>query len=175
MNRILVYLFAAMFAITACTQPAPTLTADSGDVPLPSQVQLPQATLPDGFTVKIELADTPEETATGLMFRPSLAADRGMLLLWPEERLATIWMMNVLIPLDIIFLDRTGQVVELVVDAQPCKAEPCPRFTTSIPAWAVLELAAGGAAAHGVEVGSRIGFDRVPGFPVSTEGTEPAN
>jgi len=169
MNQTLVFLVTALFATTACTQPAQTSTADAGEALPASQVQLPQATLPDGFTVKLELAVTPEETTTGLMFRPALAADRGMLLLWPGERLATIWMMNVLIPLDIVFLDDAGRVVDLVVDAQPCNAEPCPRFTTSKPARAVLEMAAGSAAAHGLEVGSRIEFDRVSGFPVSME------
>ena len=169
MNRTLYFVIAALFATTACTQPAPTPMADRGQKPPPSQVELPQATLPDGFIVNIELAPTPEETSTGLMFRPALAADRGMLLLWPNERLATIWMMNVLVPLDIVFLDNTGQVVELFVGAQPCNAEPCPRFTASKPARAVLEMAAGSAAAHGLEVGSRIGFDRVSGFPVSME------
>jgi len=175
MNRVLLYLIAALFFVTACTQPAQNSTTDPGEAPPPSHVELPQAALPDGFMVNLELATTPEETATGLMFRPALAADRGMLLLWSDERLATIWMMNVLVPLDIVFLDDAGQVVDLVADAQPCSAEPCPRFTTSIPARAVLELAAGSAGAHGLEVGSRIEFERVSGFPVPTEETEPAN
>jgi len=169
MIRIQFFLVAALLVMTACTQPAQTSTTDVGDAPPPSHVPLPQAALPDGFTVNLELAATPEETTTGLMFRPALAADRGMLLLWPEERLATIWMMNVLIPLDIVFLDDAGQIVELVANAQPCSAEPCPRFTTSRPARAVLEIAAGSAAAHGLEVGSRSDFDRVSGYPVRAE------
>jgi hypothetical protein len=103
------------------------------------------------------------------MFRPSLAEDRGMLLLWTEERLATIWMMNVLVPLDIIYLDNGGQVVELVANAQPCRAEPCPRYTAGVPARAVLEIAAGGATAHGIEVGTVIQFERVPGYPIPAE------
>jgi len=172
MNRAQFFLTAALLVMTACTQPAQTSTTDAGDPPPPSHVPLPQATLPDGFIVNLELAATPEETTTGLMFRPALAADRGMLLLWPEEHLATIWMMNVLIPLDIVFLDDTGQVIELVVNAQPCSGEPCPRFTTSRPSQAVLEMAAGSVAAHGVEVGSRIDFDRVSGYPVRDAETE---
>jgi uncharacterized membrane protein (UPF0127 family) len=167
MNRIQCILVAALLVLTACTQPAQTSTTDASDTPPPNHVPLPQATLPDGFIVNLELAATPEETTTGLMFRPALAADRGMLLLWPEERRATIWMMNVLIPLDIVYLDVAGQVIDLVAGAQPCSAEPCPRFTTSMPSRAVLELPAGSAAAHGIEVGSRIEFERVSGFPVS--------
>jgi uncharacterized membrane protein (UPF0127 family) len=158
--------FLLAFLLTAaCSQPTPQqITAE------PSQslvkVEHPQAILPDGFSVDIELATTPEETTTGLMFRPLLPEDRGMLLLWEEERYATIWMMNVLVPLDIVFLDDSGQVVELVADAQPCAAEPCPRFTPETASRAVLELAAGTAAAHRVAVGEHIGFERVDGYPV---------
>jgi uncharacterized membrane protein (UPF0127 family) len=169
MHRTRFLVIAVLLVVTACTQPAQTPTTSASDTPPANHVLLPRATLPDGFIVNLELAATPEETTTGLMFRPALAADRGMLLLWPEERLATIWMMNVLIPLDIVYLDDAGRVVELVADAQPCSAEPCPRFTTSRPARAVLEIPAGSAAAHGIEVGSTITFDRVSGFPDSRE------
>jgi len=158
----------AMFSLiaVACAQPSPN-PADTVIAPPPLEVVLPQAILPDGATVDLELATTPEETTTGLMFRPSMSTDRGMLLLWSEERYATIWMMNVLIPLDIVFLDDAGEVVEIVADARPCAAEPCPRFTPDEPSRAVLELAAGAAAAHGVTVGERIAFERVSGYPVS--------
>ena len=151
--------------IAACVQPTPHV-ADAGTASPPLEVVLPRAILPDGATVDLELATTPEETTTGLMFRPSLPADRGMLLLWSEERYATIWMMNVLIPLDIVFLDDAGEVIEVVVDARPCAAEPCPRFTPNGPSRAVLELAAGSAAAHGITIGERIAFERVSGYPV---------
>jgi uncharacterized membrane protein (UPF0127 family) len=167
LERILTAL--AILVIAACSQPLQESTAAASTTPPPTSVPLPQAILPDGFAVNLELATTPEETTTGLMFRPALAEDRGMLLLWTEERLATIWMMNVLVPLDIIYLDDAGLVVELVADAQPCRAEPCPRFTAEKPTRAVLEMIAGSAALHGVEVGSVIRFERVPGYPIPNE------
>lgn len=167
LERILTAL--AILVIAACSQPLQESTAAASTTPPPTSVPLPQAILPDGFAVNLELATTPEETTTGLMFRPALAEDRGMLLLWTEERLATIWMMNVLVPLDIIYLDNGGQVVELVANAQPCRAEPCPRYTAGVPARAVLEIAAGGATAHGIEVGTVIQFERVPGYPIPAE------
>jgi len=154
--------------IGACTQPT-SHVADAGSAPPPIEVVLPRATLPDGATVDLELATTPEETTTGLMFRPSLPADRGMLLLWSEERYATIWMMNVLVPLDIIFLDDVGKVIEVVADARPCPAEPCPRFIPDEPSRAVLEMAAGSAVTHGITVGESVAFERVPGYPVPNE------
>jgi uncharacterized membrane protein (UPF0127 family) len=154
--------------VVACARSAPH-AADAGTAPSPLEVVLPLAILPDGAAVDLELATTPEETTTGLMFRPSLPRDRGMLLLWSEERYATIWMMNVLVPLDIVFLDDAGEVIEIVADARPCAAEPCPRFTPDEPSRAVLELAAGSVTAHGITIGERIAFERVPGYPVVNE------
>ncbi len=167
MNRIPTLLVATMFLSVACSQPPSETAVETTEPVRPTPVPLPQGILPDGFAVDLELATTPDETITGLMFRPSLPPDRGMLLLWTEERLVTIWMMNVLVPLDIVFLDNSGRIVELVEDARPCSAEPCPRFTAEVPSRAVLEIAAGGAAEHGLEVGLTISFERVPGYPAA--------
>ena len=81
-------------------------------------------------------------------------------------------MMNVLVPLDIVFLDDAGEVIEIVDGARPCAAEPCPRFTPNEPSRAVLEMAAGSAAAHGITVGERIAFERVAGYPVVETNSE---
>ncbi len=131
---------------------------------------LPRAILPDGVVIKLELAISQEEISQGLMFRPTLAADRGMLFLFEEERLPSFWMKNTLVPLDIVFLDARGLVVDITRDAQPCKAEPCPQYLPKAPASAVLELAAGSAHAHGLVEGTQIKFRRVPGFPKQKQG-----
>ena len=166
MNRAIFILIAGLFAITACTQPAQTPIADAGEAPPPSHVPLPQATLPGGFMVDLDLALTPEEISTGLMFRPSLPENRGMLFLFDEPRTPAFWMKNMLIPLDLVFLDGTGTVVDVIADVQPCAAEPCPNYPPSSPALAVLEIGAGVASAHGLETGAVIQFERVPGYPV---------
>jgi uncharacterized membrane protein (UPF0127 family) len=127
----------------------------------------PVVTFPDGFEVKLELAITPDELAQGLMFRPSLAEDRGMLLIFGEERLPNIWMMNTLVALDLVYLDRTGTVVDVIAGAQPCPSEPCPRFTPKRPAQAVLEIPAGSAGRHAVTEGTLLVFSAVPDFPVA--------
>jgi uncharacterized membrane protein (UPF0127 family) len=131
----------------------------------------PKAVFPDGFSAIIELAITPDELAQGLMFRPRLGDDRGMLLVFAEEKVPNIWMMNTLVALDLIYLDRSGRVVDVITDAQPCPGEPCPRFIPKHPAQAVLEIPAGGATLHEIEVGTTLEFANVPGFPV-TEPTE---
>ncbi len=126
---------------------------------------LPEATLPDGSVLTLELALTDEERSRGMMFRPSLPADRGMLFVFPDSRRRSFWMKDTLIPLDIVYLDETGRVVSVAADAAPCYEEPCPNYLSSGPAAAVLEVNAGAAAVHGVVEGARLEFRRVPAYP----------
>ena len=164
---------------TGCS-PSPTAdestaaATDAGALPAetPPMPPSPTAVFPDGFSATIELAITPDELAQGLMFRPSLPDDRGMLLIFSEERLPNIWMMNTLVALDLVYLDRTGRVVDVITDAQPCPGEPCPRFTPKLPAQAVLEIPAGAAGAHAITEGTVIEFTHVPGFPVTASATD---
>jgi hypothetical protein len=126
----------------------------------------PTAVLPDGAAVALELATTQEEITRGLMFRPSLAADRGMLFVFGQERVPSFWMKDTLIPLDIVFLDGAGRVVDMAVNAQPCQAEPCPQYMPKRPAAAVLEMAAGSVTRHGLVVGDQLVFSHVPQYPL---------
>ncbi|NOZ79130.1 MAG: DUF192 domain-containing protein [Acidobacteria bacterium] len=128
---------------------------------------LPTATLPDGARITLELAITPEEHQKGLMFRPFLSHDRGMLFLFKTDGIPSFWMKNTLIPLDIIFLDDAGRVVSAAVDVPPCAAEPCPLYRPTGPSRAVLEVAAGTAKAHGLVPGAIITFARVPEYPLA--------
>ena len=127
----------------------------------------PQVVLPDGFEVRLELAVTPDELAQGLMFRPHLPADRGMLLIFAEERLPNIWMMNTLVALDLVYLDSAGRVVDIVTDAQPCPGEPCPRFTPKHAARAVLEVPAGSVGRHQIAENAVLEFANISEFPVA--------
>ena len=144
-------------------------SATGGTIRVTNTVAPPQATLPDGFVVDLELALTPEETANGLMFRPSLPENRGMIFIFDQARRPAFWMKNTLIPLDLVFLDGGGTVVDLIADVPPCAADPCPNYPPSQPALAVLEIGAGVAAKHGLEIGSTITFERVAGYPVKGE------
>jgi uncharacterized membrane protein (UPF0127 family) len=164
-----VCLISVVLALAACSQPVQNPGAASASTPRPTPLTPPHAVCPDGFVVELELALTPDETATGLMFRPSLADNRGMLFLFNRSRVPTFWMKNMLIPLDLVFLDDNGAVVDVIADVPPCAADPCPNYPPSAPAWAVLEINAGSAAAHGIEAGAIIRFERVPGYPVSSE------
>ncbi len=160
---------ATLFIVVACDLP-PNETTAGAAAPTAERITPPQASFPDGFVVDLELALTPEETANGLMFRPSLPENRGMLFIFDEPRRPAFWMKNMLIPLDLVFLDGAGGVVDLITDVQPCAADPCPNYPPSGPSLAVLEIGAGVAAAHGLEIGSTIAFERVPGYPARDDG-----
>jgi uncharacterized membrane protein (UPF0127 family) len=157
-------LMSAVLVVAACSQPARNPGAGPASTPRPTPAP-PHAVLPDGLVLELELALTPDEISTGLMFRPSLADDRGMLFLFDHPRLPAFWMKNMLIPLDLVFLDGTGTIVDVIADVPPCASDPCPNYPPSNPAQAVLEINAGSAASHGIEIGSTIVFERVPGYP----------
>jgi uncharacterized membrane protein (UPF0127 family) len=125
--------------------------------------------LPDGATVTLELAMTPEEIANGLMFRPSLPPDRGMLFLFERQRVPSFWMKNTLIPLDLVFLDDSGRIVDTISNARPCAEDPCPQYIPEAPARAVLEMVAGTIAGHGLEPGQSLQFTQVPGYPIPSD------
>jgi len=149
-----------------CSQSAPPPNAVDQPSAAVTKVELPHAVLPDGFVVDLELAETPQEVTDGLMYRPSLPEQRGMLFIFDTDRYPAFWMKNTLISLDLVFLDSSGVVVDIAASVPPCASDPCPTYAPKNPARAVLEIVAGAAAAHGVEPGAAISFERIPGYPV---------
>jgi uncharacterized protein len=127
----------------------------------------PQCVTPDGSRIVLELALTDQEKATGLMYRDKLAADHGMLFVFDRDDILAFWMKNTLIPLDIVWFDATGRVADVHPDAQPCRVDPCPKYSNKLPARAVLLVNAGYAAAHGLTPGVAASFQGVPGFPAA--------
>jgi uncharacterized membrane protein (UPF0127 family) len=118
----------------------------------------PRATilLPGGGSISAEIADDPEERRLGLMYRASLGRDDGMLLVFPEPGPQGIWMKNCLVPLDLLWLDGEGEVLDLQESAPPCPEEPCPLYQPEVRATYVLEIAAGRAGRAGLRPGSRV-------------------
>lgn len=101
----------------------------------------------------IEIADDEAERARGLMFRESLPRGAGMLFVYPKPQRAAFWMKNTLIPLDIIFLDQTGQVTGIQANAIPGDLTPLPGGDQ---VFAVLEINAGLAARYGISMGTEV-------------------
>lgn len=101
----------------------------------------------------VELADTAQARATGLMNRKTMARSHGMLFLYDSPQHARFWMKNTLIPLDMIFLGPDGVVRRVHENAVPLD-------TTSIDGGegvqAVLEINGGMARAMGIAEGSEL-------------------
>ncbi len=113
-----------------------------------------------GKTFYVELAETDEQHATGLMFRERMAPDRGMFFIFRGEYMQAFWMKNTLIPLDMLYLDKKFRVVSVQSNVPPCKADPCPSYPSSGPAMYVLELNGGTADKLGVKPGDSLEFHR---------------
>jgi len=114
---------------------------------------------PGGGQVIAELALTPEQQARGLMFREKLGDHEGMLFLFGEEGVHSFWMKNMLISIDILWLDREGRIVHIVAHARPCRSDPCPSYTPVLPSRFVLEVKAGKSKELGLRPGDRLEFD----------------
>lgn len=99
-----------------------------------------------GHRIHAEIADTEAARERGLMFRTHLAANYGMLFIYPDARIRNFWMKNTLIPLDILFFDANERLINISADTPPCKTATCPTYPSSAPAQYVLELKAGMAA-----------------------------
>jgi len=101
----------------------------------------------------IELAVAPQERARGLMFRGSLPARYGMLFIFGPPQRVAFWMKNTLIPLDIIFVDRTGTVTGVHPNAQPGDLTP---IEGGDSVFAVLEINGGLAARYLITPGTQM-------------------
>ena len=107
-----------------------------------------------GERFEIELATTPSSRRRGLMHRPPLADDQGMLFVYPDEAPRSFWMKNVSFAIDILYLDADWRVVDRHVAVPPCRQDPCPGYPSHGPARYVLELPAGTADRLALEPGT---------------------
>ena len=107
-----------------------------------------------GHVFALEIAATPAERARGLMNRESLAQDSGMLFVFLTESPLNFWMKNTLIPLDILYMDSAGVVVDIqTMTPQPGVSDSELReYPSAAPAQYALEINAGLAESLGFAV-----------------------
>lgn len=119
-----------------------------------------QVTLPGGQVIQAEAMADATDMLRGMMFRSSLAPDRGMLFFHRGPGHYQYWMYQIVIPLDMIWMDSSQRVVEIVPDAQPCKtaASQCPKYGGHESARYVLQLGGGMAQKYNLRVGDYISF-----------------
>ena len=118
-------------------------------------------TTKDGRTVSfgVEIADTPSKREMGLQYRRDLAADRGMIFLFPAESQQSFWMKNTPLSLDMIFINRERKIVGIVEQTVPFSLDP--RSVTA-PSQFVLEINGGLAKRHAIKAGDAVRFDGIP-------------
>jgi uncharacterized membrane protein (UPF0127 family) len=104
---------------------------------------------------RVEVADNARSKSIGLMYRSTLPANQGMLLLNEKPQRLNIWMKNTFIPLDIIYIDAKGYIVKIVENAQPESTNVMP---SDGKVKAVLELNAGQVQKQDVAVGDRVTY-----------------
>jgi uncharacterized protein len=135
MNQLPTLALLIMSVMAVVVRIAPS-SAEEGLVPVVT---------PNGFTIKAELADTPQKRAKGLMYRETLARDRGMLFTFAEAQPWTFWMKNTRIPLDILWMDGKKRIVHVERNVPICHRtdEGCPQYQPNESAMYVLELPGG--------------------------------
>jgi uncharacterized protein len=101
----------------------------------------------------VEMALTPEQQEVGLMFRPTVAPDGGMLFDWGRPQESQMWMKNTIASLDMVFINADGSIRSIIENAVP-QSEAV--LDSHGPVRATLELAAGTTARLGVLVGDHV-------------------
>ena len=145
-------LFTSLFS--ACAQ-EPKITA------VPPRPANTLVMLPDGSTVRVELAKTNDEREYGLMGRTSLPEGRGMLFIHDESGQYPYWMYHCKIGLDILWMDQGHHIVEMSPNTPPCKglAKTCASYGGHQTSIYVLELPVGSIKAHQLAEGQTVNFN----------------
>jgi uncharacterized protein len=124
----------------------------------------PQPKLPtESLTIKtttgkvyhftVELPTTPQEQATGEMFRTSIPADQGMLFIWPTPQISEMWMKNCPVPEDMVFIGSDGTILAIAENTVPYSLT---NISSGVPVKATLELQGGITAADNINVGDKV-------------------
>jgi uncharacterized protein len=165
MNHALIVKYGAIavaLTLAACTLPASggsevggcRAGVDAGE----SAAGLEQTILCINSTAKtraftVEIARSSMEQAKGLMFRTELADNAGMIFPLAEPRVASFWMKNTVIPLDIIFIRSNGTIESIAENTVPYSTAP---VEAGEPVAAVLELRGGLTAELGITAGDKV-------------------
>ena len=142
--------FCAILAF-ACFTPA-TVKSDS-PAPHAGLEKLAIVTASGMHEFSVEVMRSPQQLERGLMFRRFLPQDQGMLFDFGTQRPVAMWMKNTFLPLDMIFIARSGKVVGIAENTEPLSEKIIP---SGAPAYAVLEVNAGTASRIGLRAGDTV-------------------
>ena len=107
--------------------------------------------------ITVEIADTPEKRAHGLMFVKKLSKDQGMLFVFDSPEIQSFWMKNTLIPLSIGYFDEKKRLIE-VLEMQPesLVSRELATYPSSAPAKYALEMNKGWFKENNIKAGAEI-------------------
>jgi len=109
--------------------------------------------------INVEIADTPSLKSQGLSGREDIGDYQGMLLLFDEKGVYSFWMKDMNFPLDLIYIDETYYIVDIIENKQPCTQNECNSFVPSVPFKYVLEVKGGFCDVNRVSIGNAVIFD----------------
>ena len=136
-------------SITITETKAPDVHPVSGLAVIPLTVQTDDEKI--GF--RVEVADTPQAQARGLMFRTELGANEGMIFPYNPPGVQSFWMKNTPSSLDIIYVGPDERIINIHENTEPLSEESLP---SAGPASLVLEIRGGRSAELGIEPGDRV-------------------
>ena len=130
---------------------AAVIIGSIGLLTLPSEIKLEQVKFPigmikvDSVPLEVQIADTDSTRVRGLMFQDQMPLDQGMLFVFEEQGLYSLWMLNMQFELDMIWFDNNGNVVHIKTNVPPCVipveiAAGCPSFVPDAEATYILCL-----------------------------------
>ena len=99
-----------------------------GVLTIPSESKLAEVKFPKGSVkigdvmLDVQIAETDAQKTRGLMFQNELPYDQGMIFVFDQEQIVSIWMLNMQFPLDIIWFDSDGNIVHMERNILPCKS-----------------------------------------------------
>ncbi len=135
---------------------APAFAADPAPLDLGPTEKLAILTETGKKTFDVEIADTLEEQSRGMMYRETVPEMTGMLFEFAEPKVATIWMKNTAVSLDILFIRSNGKILKIEHSATPYSLRSA---SSEAPIAAVLELGAGQALELGIKPGDSIAHE----------------
>ena len=108
-------------------------------------------------SIDIEIADDDNKREIGMMGRPVMDERQGMLFVFEEEQMASFWMKNCILPLDMIFINKLGEIVTICKNTTPFSEQA---YSATAMTLLVLEVNAGFTDKYGIKEGDRISWKR---------------
>lgn len=125
----------------------------------PKESEIIIVEFPNGGTLETEVASTPEKLLFGLAFREGLPADTGMLYIFESTGLHRVQTRQFRIAVDMLWVDESRHIVDILEDVPPCAQDPCPLYgPPSAPVRYLIEADAGSVRRKGIATGMELKF-----------------